>query len=342
MITISEDLTRGAWDELSFHFAPQIVLSTALRLGIFAAIAKGAKSVEGIASATESSPRGMRMILNCIAAMGLLDKDRERYSLNNLSRQYFVPSSEDYIGSLFTCSDQLMKLWLTLPEAVKTGRPRISIFKDAEREGLNTNIADGLFHAHRVCAWRLVDILKDEVSSLKEDQAPVKILDVAAGSAVWSIPFALRYPRAEVAAIDFAPVLEVARKYTRRFGVVDRYEFIGGDIREVDFGSGRYDVALLGHICHSEGSRRSQRLIGKCFQALKKNGLLLIMDHIPDEQRKSAPLPLLLALNALLGTEEGDTFTLSEYSRWLLEVGFSEARTIRVNGHSPIVLGLKG
>lgn len=228
-----------------------------------------------------------------------------------------------------------------MPEAVKTGRPRISILQDEERERLNLNIVDGLFQAHRVYAWELVELLKNDNPLLKEDQAFIKILDVAAGSAVWSIPFALNYLHAEVAAMDFAPVLEVARKYTRRFGVEDRYKFIGGDIREVDFGSGRYDVALLGHICHSEGPHGSQRLIGKCFQALRNKGCLLIMDHIPDDERKSAVLPLLLTLNALLGTEEGDTFTLSEYSRWLLEAGFSEARTIRVNGHSPILLGLK-
>lgn len=342
MIAIAEKLARGTLDELSFHFAPQVLLFTALKLGIFPAIAEGAKSVNSIAAATDCSTRGVRMALDCMTAMGLLEKENEIYDLNNLSRNYFLPSSEDYIGRLFMHCDQLLKLWLTLPEAVRTGRPTLGFFTDEEKERLNISIVDALFQVHRVYAWRLVEVLKNNGSFLGGHNAVIKILDVAAGSAVWSIPFTIKYGQAEVTAIDFAPVLEVAKRYTRQFGVENRYRLIGADIRETEFGSEEYDLALLGHICHSEGADWSQRLIGKCFRALRKSGKLLIMDYIPDEERKSDILPLLLALNALLGTEEGDTFTFSEYEEWLLKAGFSKARTIRVNDHSPIIVGLKG
>lgn len=239
-------------------------------------------------------------------------------------------------------SGQLVKLWLTLPEAVRTGRPTLSLFTEEEREGLNVAIADALFQVHRGYAWRLVDVLENHSSILAECNAISKILDVAAGSAVWSLPFALKYKDVKVTATDFVPVLEAARKYARQFGVENQYRFIGADIRETEFGSDEYDLALLGHICHSEGAHWSQRLIGKCFHALRKNGRLLIMDYIPDEERKSDILPLLLAINALLGTEEGETFTFSQYKHWLLNAGFQKVQTIPINGHSPVIVGLKG
>lgn len=342
MMATPETLARGSWDELSFHFAPQVVLFTALKLLIFPAIAKGAKSVSSIASATECSTRGVRMVLNCMTAMGLLEKENERYGLNDLSRKYFLPSSEDYVGRLFIDGDRLMKLWLTLPEAVRTGRPTLSFSTDEEKERWNINLVDALFQVHKRYAWRLADVLKNDTSFFAENHRIIKILDVAAGSAVWSLPFSLRYEHAEVTAIDFVAVLEVAKKYTRQFGVGDQYRFIGADIRGIDFGSDEYDLVLLGHICHSEGAHWSQELIGKCFRALRKEGKLLIMDYIPDEERKSDNLPLWLAVNALLGTDEGDTFTGSQYQHWLLNAGFSEARTIPVNGHSPIMVGVKG
>lgn len=93
MTPFREKLEKGALDELSFHFAPQVVLLTALELGIFSAIAGGAKSVSSIASATDCSTRGMRMVMNCLTAMGLLDKENEIYDLNHLSRKYLLPSS---------------------------------------------------------------------------------------------------------------------------------------------------------------------------------------------------------------------------------------------------------
>jgi SAM-dependent methyltransferase len=109
----------------------------------------------------------------------------------------------------------------------------------------------------------------------------------------------------------------------------------------MDFGSEKYDLALLGHICHSEGAEWSRRLIDKCFRALRKNGRLLIIDYIVDEERRSGLMPLLLALNALLGTEEGDTFTFSEYRQWLSNAGFTEVRAMPLEGQSPIIAALK-
>lgn len=341
-MTIAERLARGELDELGFHFAPQILLFTALKLGIFPAIEKGAKGLSSIALATECFPRGVGMVLNCLTAMGLLEKKNDTYELNDFSRRYFLPSSEDYIGQLFMHTDQMLKLWLTLPEAVKTGRPTLSRLTAEEREKLNLSIVDSLFQVHKAYAWRLADILKHNASLMADPCGIMKILDVAAGSAVWSLPLALKYEGAEVTAIDFASVLEVAKRYARRFGVENQYKFIGADIRQIDFGNDEYDLALLGHICHSEGAERSRRLIGKCFRALKEKGRLFIMDYVPDEERESDLTPLLLAINALLGTEEGETFTFSQYKNWLLNAGFREAQSLRVNGHSPVIAGLKG
>ncbi len=338
MIPIADALTRGALDELSFHFAPQAVLFTALKLGIFEAIAERAEDADGLAAAKGSSPRGVRMLLNCMASMGLLEKEGTRYGLNDLSRDYFLPSSRNYLGSLFICSDQLLKLWLGLPEAVKTGRPALPLLPEQERERLNLDIVEGLFHVHKASAWKLAALFEDAFPSGGQKR---KILDVAAGSAVWSLPFALQSERVEITAVDFPTVLEVAKKFAGVFGVLDRYTYVASDLRKIEFGTEEYDLALLGHICHSEGAEWSRRLIGNCFRALKKNGRLLIMDYIADEERKSARMPLLIALNALLGTEEGDTFTLSEYRQWLSASGFSQVRVLLTDDRIPVIMAVK-
>ena len=342
MRSIAEKLSQGALDELSLYFAPPLLIATAVKLGFFSAIAGGAKSLSRIASATKCSTRGVRMVLECLTAMGLLEKENGEYDLNRLSRGYFLASSPDYIGPLFLHSDKLLRLWLSLPEAVKTGRPTLSQFAQEEQEKLNRDIAEGLFQVYKALARRLPDLLAEAGFLSQGDNAIIKILDVGAGSAVWSLPFGLKYERAEITAVDFAPVLEMAKGYVQRYGVAGRYRFFGADVREADLGKGEYDLALLGHICHCAGAEGSRRLIDKCFRALKMGGKLLIMDYLPDEERRSAAFPLLLAVNALLGTEEGDTFTIAQYREWLLQSGFREVQTLPVNGHSPIIVALKG
>lgn len=338
MLRIAETLARGALDELSFSFAPQAVLFTALKLGIFEAIAEAAKDADGVASATRCSTRGVRMLLNYMVSMGLVEKKNGSYGLNDLSRNYFLASSKNYLGSLFLGSDRLLRLWLDLPVAVRSGRPPLALLPGDERERLNLDIVEALFHVHRASAWKLAGLFKKTISS---GTGKIKILDVAAGSAVWSLPFAIQCERVEVSAVDLSPVLEIAKAFARGFGVQRQYRFIAGDIRAAEFGTDEYDFALLGHICHSEGAEWSRRLIRKSFRALRENGRLLIMDYVPDEERKSAQMPLLLALNALLGTEEGNTFTFSEYEQWLSASGFGEVRTLLVDGGSPVIMGVK-
>lgn len=339
MISISEKVEKGTLDELSFHFAPHIVLFTALKLGIFPAVASGTGSITSIAGAIDCSPRGVRMLLDCLAAMGLLNKKSGQYGLNNLSRRYFLRDSEDYVGNIFACCDEMIKLWRTLPEGVRTGKPTLSILNEEEKQRLTLLTVDSLFQAHKAMASKLADRVMND--SFLTSASVLRILDVAAGSAVWSIPFALKCSSGQVTAVDFDPVLDVARKYVRRFGVEDRYRFIHGNIRELDFEENKYNFVLIGHICHSEGAYWSQRLMEKCFRALNADGRLLIMDYVADEERRTELMPLLVALNALLGTNEGDTFSFSEYKRWLIEAGFRDVQALPIEGHSPVIVGLK-
>ncbi len=334
MMTISQKLARGAFNEVNFSFAPNLILWIAVELEIFPTIAQGARSVERIAATVHGSEKGTRRILDCLTAMGFLEKNDESYDLNSIARRYFLPSSEDYVGHLFAGCAQLLKYWLTLPQAVKTGTPTLALFSHEENANYNLEIVEALYQFHKKSAWELARILPHPV-------APARILDVAAGSAVWSLPFAVRFPQVEVTAVDLAAVSAIGRKFARRLGVESRYRFVDGDIRVVDFGEGDYDLVILGHICHSEGLHYSQHLIDKCFRALHERGRLLIMDYIPDDARKIDLLALVLSVNALLGTEEGDTFTLSEYTNWLLRAGFKMVQTLPLDGHSPCIVAIK-
>jgi ubiquinone/menaquinone biosynthesis C-methylase UbiE len=338
MSEIAGLLTRGSFDEAGLYFAPQAVLFTAFKLGVFEAIGAEGSDIEEVAAVTSCSAKGTRMLLDCMTAMGFLEKRSGRYRLNEISREYCLSSSENCLRAFFACSERLAQLWFTLPEAVATGRRTSVRFSKKEQQRLNVDIAQALFHVHKKSAWKLAALCK-EIFSL--DGRQIKILDVAAGSAVWSIPFILQSENAKATAVDFREVVRVARGFAEKFAVGPRYRFLGGDIRTVEFGSDEYDIVLLGHICHSEGAEWSRRLIAKAFAALQRSGRLLIMDYFPDENRCSTELPLSMALNALLGSDEGDTFTLSEYRQWLSAAGFAEVRSIELDDRTPVIMAKK-
>ena len=165
------------------------------------------------------------------------------------------------------------------------------------------------------------------------------VLDIGAGSAVWSLAFAQRDPEARVTVADWPLVIErVTKKCVAREGASDRYDYLTGNFRHADFGEGQFDVAILGHICHSEGPVRTQELLARVHRALKPRGHILIADLIADDERQEAGYPLLFAVNMLVNTEEGDTFTLAEYREWLLAAGFQQVRTLQAPSSSPLIL----
>src|SRR5262249_46394675 len=106
---------------------------------------------------------------------------------------------------------------------------------------------------------------------------PLSVLDIGAGSGVWGIALAQQSPRVTVTAVDWPRVLEVTRKMAARCGVADRLTSAPGDLLEADFGKG-HQIATIGHILHSEGVERSQKLLKKTFDALAPGGTVAIME----------------------------------------------------------------
>lgn len=108
----------------------------------------------------------------------------------------------------------------------------------------------------------------------------------------------------------------------------------------MDFGTG-YNVATLGHILHSEGEPRSRRLLAKVFEALAPGGTIAIAEFLVNSDRNGPLNGLIFAVNMLVNTENGTTWSFEEISDWLCEVGFTNPRLLESPGPSPLILATK-
>jgi hypothetical protein len=137
-----------------------------------------------------------------------------------------------------------------------------------------------------------------------------------------------------VTAVDWPGVIPITQKVTARFGVADRFRFVAGDLLEADFGSG-HAIATAGHILHSEGEARSRVLLEKAFDALAPGGTMAIAEILVDANR-TAPLPaLIFAVNMLVNSDQGDTFSFEEIAGWLRDAGFAQVHTVEAPGLAP-------
>jgi ubiquinone/menaquinone biosynthesis C-methylase UbiE len=319
--------------QMNFSFAPSCVMTAALRLGVFSHMAAGKSTAAEVAQAAGASERGTRMLLDALAGFGLLTKSGERYELTPHARQYLVRESPDYAGGMAE-SGGMIEAWTHLDECVRTGRPVHRVETQERAEEFFPMLVRTLHVVNREPARRTAEAL-----GAGRESKGLRVLDVAAGSGVWGIAFAEADPSARVTAQDFPGVLPTTREYVRRHGLEERFDFLAGDLKEVDFGEAQYDVALLGNIVHSEGEESSRELFRRLRRALRPGGRVVVIDMLPNDARTGPPYQLIFALNMLVNTERGDTYTLAEYTRWLNEAGFPRVTTADIGSHSPAVVG---
>jgi ubiquinone/menaquinone biosynthesis C-methylase UbiE len=329
---------------MAFSFIPSRVLSAGLQLGVFAHIAAGKQTAAEVARAAQASERGTRMLLDALVAAQLLTRNEARYELTPLASKFLVRGTPDYLGLLFE-QEQLWQSWGHLSEVIRTGRPLVRVESQTVAEMFFPILVQTLHVLHRDRARRLAEVLgigtRAEGTLSKEARAGLRVIDVACGSCVWGIAVAERDPEARITAQDFPGVLTVTREYLKRHGVERQFDFLPGDLKTVDFGREQYDLALLGNILHSEGAQSSQNLLKRLHAALRPGGRVAIIDFLTNDDRSAPPFPVFFALNMLLHTEHGDTYSLADYTRWLAEAGFSRVETADIGSHSPVVIGYR-
>jgi ubiquinone/menaquinone biosynthesis C-methylase UbiE len=323
--------------QFGFAYAPPLIIGAAVSNKVFDSLATGAKTVAQLSKETGAPARGLSAIMNALVGLELLKKDRrEKYSLTPESTAFLLSNKPSTQAGFFgTILPQLISRWLRLADVVRDGQPAVAVNQETEGTEFFSQLVENIIPMSYPSAQALGDHLK--VSKAKND---IRVLDLAAGSGIWGIALAQKSPRVRVTAVDWAGMIPTTKRITRKFGVADRFQFIEGDLLEANFGTG-YNVAILGHILHSEGEERSRRLLKKTFRALKSGGVIAIAEWLVNDDRTEPVPSLMFAVQMLVNTEKGDTFSFNEIKGWLGKAGFRNARLLKAPGPSPLVLATK-
>lgn len=325
-----EKIMRDLWAARS-----TMALITGIELEVFTHIAQGKQTAKEIAAASESDENATRRLLDALVALEYMTKEGDHYALAPVAN-FLVKDNQPYMGAFAVESRLNWDAWSHLTDVVKTGRPVTTVDMEEGGREFFPKLVRSIFPASFGAASAVTATLTpEECGQIKE------ILDVAAGAAPWSLAFALKIPDARVTVLDFPEVTPIAREFATKFGVADRYDYCDGNLREVDFGKDRYDLVTLGHIIHSEGAEWGEKLIQKSYDALREGGTLLIAEMIPNDDRTGPLVPMIFGLNMLIHTEQGDVYTLKEYTEWLTKAGFKNVRTVDAPSPSPIILATK-
>lgn len=323
--------------QMAWGYVPPLLIEAAIRHRVFDVLDSGAKTLGEVEKATGASARGLAAIMNALVGLNFLEKDKQdRYSLTPESDAFLVSTKPSFQGGLIKhCSEQLIPRWLHLNEVVGTGNPVTPV--NVEKSGgefFHEFVLD-IFPMSYPAAQALAAHM-----NYGNNGAPVKALDLAAGSGVWGIAQAQSASRVQVTAVDWPEVIDVTRKTVARFGLASRFSYVEGDLLEAEFGS-EYELATLGHILHSEGEARSRKLLAKTLRALASGGTIAIQEFLVNKERTGPVNGLFFAVNMLVNTQNGGTYCFEEIGAWLEEAGFRDPRLLEAPGPSPLILATR-
>jgi cyclopropane fatty-acyl-phospholipid synthase-like methyltransferase len=299
-------------------FQSSAALKTAIELGIFTAIAEGVDRASVIALRVNAAERGVRILCDYLTIHGFLIKADDRYVLTQESAIFLSRHSPAYMGTLadFLVSEAHKRNFDALTETVRKGGTAVA-------QGDNTKPNDELWVTFARTMAPLTTVSAGfiaELAGAKEGRA-CKVLDIAAGHGMFGITIAKQNPNAQITAVDWAPVLAVAKQNAAAAGVADRVALRPGSAFEADLGDG-YDIVLLTNIFHHFDMPTCEKLMRRVHGALKPGGRAITLEFVPNEDRVTPPTAAAFSLIMLAGTDAGDAYTFSEYEKMFQNVGF--------------------
>ncbi|HZV81678.1 MAG TPA: methyltransferase [Geobacteraceae bacterium] len=304
-------LSGGYWSTCALH--------AGVRLELFIHLAAGERTAGEAAGLCHTDPRGTEMLLDALSSLGLLDKRGDSYGLTPFAAQTLVKSSPSYMGHIIMHHHHLMAGWSRLHEAVTSGSPVRSGFAAGEDETARESFLMGMFNLASQLAPRIAGAI--DLSGRR------RLLDLGGGPGTYAVHFCLQNPDLVAVIYDLPTTRNFAEGVVRSFDLDGRIEFTAGDYHTDPLPAG-FAVAWLSHVLHSDGPQKCAALLAKAVGSLEDGGLLLVQEFILDDTKDGPQFPALFALNMLLGTVAGRSYSGAELMAMMAAAGLTEIRRI--------------
>ena len=292
---------------------------TAAELDIFSQLEVKNASAEELADLLQIDLRALTRMLDCLTAYGYLQKEQGAYALTEKGR---VLSSyhEQSVRPMVLHLNHIWESWSNLTETVRQGKnPNLTKVTEQGQDSCQAFI-----QAMHVVAQKLAWDIATEYETIPF----YRLLDIGGASGTYTVAFLHKNQSLRATLFDLPQVIPLAEKRFEQEGLLNRVKCVAGDFTRDELPQG-CDLVLLSAIIHQNSPEENKELFDKIFQALEPGGAVLIRDHIMESDRTYPKAGTLFAINMLVNTPGGDTYTFEEVKELLEKTGFFEVRLIR-------------
>ena len=299
------------------------IFRTAHELGIFTAIGEGKATPGDVAASCGLKEKPVRLLLDGLCSIETVVQDDSRYSL--------APVMQFLAGNYQSLSDEY---WDYLPRYLQTGVPL------AEMDSVEQS-ADQYEKQVSALAWMMTPAAEAvaHMLGMGSSRKGLSILDVGAGSGIWSLTCAKHDPDTTVTVSDWPVIVEIANGFSQRMGLAERFSTVPGNYHELNLGEEVYDLAIVANVTHIETPDGNRDLFARIHKALKPAGEIAVVDVMPLQQAGQVAAAL-YALGLGLRTAEGQVHSAEALQRYLAETGYASGtlQAIPVPPHTMAVI----
>ncbi len=314
---MSRSMTADDILNLARGFQPACVLIAGAELDVFTVLKGQPMTAEEVAVKIGGDRRATTILLDALAAMRFLEKKESQYKLPSGIGKMLAENAPESVLEMVRHLGNCLRRWGHLAEVVKIGLPAERPPSIRGEKADRAAFINAMYEISKPMA-------KDLIAHLNPPQYR-HFLDVGGASGTWTMAFLRAAPDARATLFDLPEVIPMARKLLSESGFIDRVNLVAGDYY-VDPLPGGADLVWLGAIVHQNSREQNRTLFKKSHAALLEGGQIVIRDVVMDACRTHPVMGALFAINMLVGTEGGGTFTLEELGEDLQSAGFSNPR----------------
>ena len=332
-------LTPAKVMALGTAFFGSKTLLSAIELGLFTELAKGARTLEELTARLNLHPRSARDFFDALVALGMLKRTGTRYANTPDTALFLDRNKPSYIGGILEmCNARLYRFWGSLTDGLRTGQPQNEVKTGGDFFG--TLYSDPQRLEGFLKAMTGLSIGAGRGIAKKFPWKKYKTFaDVGCAQGGVAVEIALAHKHLTGLGMDLPVVQPVFEAYARSKGLAKRLQFHLGNFFNEPLP--QVDVIIMGHILHDWNLDEKRMLLRKAYEALPPNGAVIIHEALIDDARKENAFGLLMSLNMLIETHGGFDFTGADCRTWMKEAGFKKTKVERLAGPDGMVIGYK-
>lgn len=327
--------------QLGTGFWASKVFLCGIKMNLFTVLSQGPLSLPDIQKQLHLHDRAVSDFLDSLVALGVLVRENGTYANTPETQVFFNRNSPAYLGGMMEmANDRLYEFWGRLETALQSGKPQSEIRTGGDYFGTLYANPEKV----RIFQEAMIGLSLGSSAVLAEavDFSQAKVYcDIGGGPGTLCFTLARRYPSLRLINFDFPQTKAIFDAHAKQQGLESRVEFCGGNCLKDPLPAA--DVYSLGHVLHGwGGGEESHFLLKKIFEALPKQGRLLVVEAMIDNERRSNVFGLLMSLDMLIETDHGRNFTSSELESWVKKAGFKSVLTRPLVGPYSVTIAEKG